>query len=197
MKLYLHDHPASVTADELARDLLTLPSWRRQKALSFRFLIDRVLCTKAYLLLRQGLRECYGIDGNPEFAYIGHDNPVLKDYPDIHFNISHCRRGLLVVLDDHPIGCDIEEIETSLDMNLCHHCYNNREIAEIVASAAPLVSFTTFWTRKEAVLKLTGEGIDDNLPALFDGDLMERVRFQTVVDHDNAFVYTVCQYRLS
>jgi 4'-phosphopantetheinyl transferase len=82
-------------------------------------------------------------------------------------------------------------------MNLCHHCYNNREIAEIVASADPLVSFTTLWTRKEAVLKLTGEGIDDNLPALFDGDLMERVRFQTVVDHDNAFVYTVCQYRLS
>ena len=162
--------------------------------MSYRFLIDQVLCAKAYLLLKNGLREVYGITENPAFEYVRHEKPVLRDYPDIHFNISHCRRGVLVVIDDKPIGCDIEEIEAALDLDLCRHCYNDREIADIVASADPCVSFTTLWTRKESVLKLTGDGIDDNLPSLFDGDLLQRVCFQTVVDRSHAFIYTVCQY---
>ena len=47
---------------------------------------------------------------------------------------------------------------------------------------------------KEAVLKLTGEGINDDLPTLFADGLLEHLRLKTVVDRDNAFVYTVCQY---
>ncbi len=214
MKLYLHDHPAAVTAEELARDLLMLPPWRREKALSYHFLIDRVLCAKAYLLLCQGLYESYGIDCRPtpgrrqgkfpEFAYVGNEKPVLKDYPHIHFNMSHCRRGVLVAIDDQPIGCDIEEIAPTLDLDLCRHCFNESEIADIVGSADPCASFTTWWTRKEAVLKLTGEGIDDNLPRLFDGssaysslqgkNLLEQLQLQTVIEREKSFVYTVCQY---
>ncbi len=214
MKLYLHDHPAAVTAEELARDLLMLPPWRREKALSYHFLIDRVLCTKAYLLLCQGLHECYGIDchpssgvrpcNSPEFAYVGNGKPVLKDYPHIHFNISHCHRGVLVAIDDRPIGCDIEEIAPTLDLDLCRHCFNDSEIADIVASPVPSATFTSWWTRKEAVLKLTGEGIDDNLPELFNDDSfysnvqakhpLDQFQLQTVTDREHSFVYTVCQY---
>ena len=119
------DHPQDVTQEELQQDLLLLPEWRRQKVLSYHLLIDQVLCAKAYLLLKNGLREVYGITENLAFDYVRHEKPVLRDYPHIHFNLSHCKRGVMCVIDDMPIGCDIEEIESTLDIDLCHVCFND------------------------------------------------------------------------
>lgn len=194
MNIQLLEHPQDVTSEELSRDLLLLPEWRRKKVLSFYFLIDRVLCAKAYLLLKKGLKEAYGIDVNPHFDYIMHEKPVLRDFHDIHFNISHCRKGVMCVVDDHPIGCDIEEIESKLDIALCRHCYNDSEVAHITSSAEPCIEFTKLWTKKEAALKLTGEGINDDLPSLFTPETLERLKFDTVVRKDCGFVYTVCKY---
>lgn len=195
MKLILFDHPQDVTQEELSNDLLLLPEWRRKKVLSYHFLIDQVLCAKAYLLLKQGLKEAYGICENPKFEYIGHGKPVLRDYPDVHFNLSHCKRGVLCVIDNEPIGCDIEEIEQSLDLNLCHFCYSDSEIAEITASKDSCVEFTKFWTMKEAYLKLTGEGINDDLPSLFSEYTLSRITMDTTVCKEKGFVYTIGKFK--
>lgn len=194
MTLLLHNHPQDVTQEEFEKDFLLLPEWRRKKVLIFRFLIDRVLCTKAYLLLKQGLSSEFGIHGNPEFLYIGHDKPVLKDLPGIHFNLSHCRKGILCVIDRQDIGCDIEEIEHKLDMNLCRHCFSESEIADIQSSPSPCTQFTIWWTRKEAYLKLTGTGLVDDLPALFTTEVLRKIKFETVVDEEHGYVYTTCTY---
>lgn len=193
MYLQIFDYPQDVTQEELQHDLLLLPEWRRKKVMSYHFLIDQVLCAKAYLLLKNGLREAYGIDGNPAFKYVMHDKPVLLDYPDIHFNISHCKRGVLCVIDDAPIGCDIEEIEKKLDLDLCHYCYNDSEVAGIISAADPCVEFTKLWTKKEAALKLSGEGINDDLPSLFTGDALAHLTFDTIVCKDKGYVYSVCK----
>lgn len=194
MKLIIFDHPQDVTQEELNNDLLLLPEWRRKKALSYHFLIDQVLCAKAYLLLKQGLKEAYGISGNPEFEYVGHEKPILKDYPGIHFNLSHCKRGVLCVIDNEPIGCDIEEIEKSLDLDVCHYCYSDSEIAEITSSKHPCTEFTKYWTKKEACLKLTGEGINDDLPSLFSETTLSKIAIKTTVCEDKGFIYTIAKY---
>lgn len=195
MYLQVFDHPQDVTQEELNHYLLQLPQWRREKVLSYRFLIDQVLCAKAYLLLKQGLKSIYGIDEHPKFKYVMHDKPVLSDYPDIHFNLSHCKRGVMCVIDDHPIGCDIEEIEEKLDIDLCHFCYNDSEVEMIVSSTDPCVEFTKLWTKKEATLKLTGEGINNDLPSLFNQDTLDRLMFDMTVRKDKGFVYSVCRYK--
>lgn len=195
MYLQVFDHPQDVTQEELNQYLDLLPHWRRKKVLSYCFLIDQVLCAKAYLLLKQGLKLLYGINDNPRFNYVMHEKPVLSDYPVIHFNLSHCRRGVMCVIDDRPIGCDIEEIETKLDLDLCHFCYNDSEVKSIVSAADPCVEFTKLWTKKEATLKLTGEGISNDLPSLFTQDLYDRLMFETTVLKDNGFVYTICRYK--
>lgn len=195
MTILLHNHPHDVTPEEFDKDFLLLPHWRQEKALRFRFLIDRVLCTKAYLLLKQGLSTSFGITSNPEFSFIGQEKPILKDYPDIHFNISHCKKGVLCVIDRHDIGCDIEEIEQNLDLDLCHHCFSESEIADILSSRSPCTQFTVWWTRKEAYLKLTGTGLVDDLPALFSTETLNRIAFETTVDEEHGYVYTTCSYR--
>lgn len=191
----LHDHPHTVTQEELQKDLFLLPQWRREKVLSFKFHIDRVLSAKAYLLLCQGLRQLYGIHEMPSFDYTGHGKPVLHGYPDIHFNLSHCRKGVLCVIDDKPIGCDIEEIEQHLYLELCHHCFNEQENTSITMAANPSIAFTHLWTIKEAALKLTGEGICDNLPAMFEKTPRDKYLFQTSECPEHGFVYTIAQWR--
>ena len=192
MLVLLHDHPQTVTQEELQRDLLLLPEWRQQKVLSFRFLIDRVLSAKAYLLLCQGLRQKYGITEMPSFDYVGHEKPILHGFPDIHFNLSHCRRGVLCVIDDEPVGCDIEEIEPQLDLDLVNHCFNEHEAASITSSDNPCIAFTRLWTMKEAALKLTGEGISDDLPSLFERT-SPTYRFLTRECPDHHFVDSVAR----
>lgn len=195
MTVLLHDKPREVTAEELAADLGHLPPWRRKKALSYRFDIDRVLSAKAYLLLCRALEEVYGIKEPPEFEYIANGKPVLAERKDIHFNLSHCRNGVMCVVGDSPVGCDIEDIPEELDLGLCHACFNDREIAGILDSEDPRIAFTRLWTMKEALLKLSGEGLTDDLPELLDGGICDKVEFRTEVSPERGYVQTVCTYR--
>jgi 4'-phosphopantetheinyl transferase len=195
MKSYLFDHPLTVDIAELESDVATLPQWRRELAMRFRNHIDRVLCTKAYMLLRKGLHDDFGISGNPIFEYAMHGKPALKDYPDIHFNLSHCRHGVLCVIGRQPVGCDIEDIQESLDIDLVHHCFSDSEAARILAASNPCIEFTRLWTIKEAILKLSGKGITDDLPALLTPDLLNRITLETHTDEKNGCAYTIASYR--
>ncbi len=193
MNILLFNDPQKVSAQEWMSDCAALPEWRRQRAMFYRFLVDRVLCTKAYMLLREGLRMYYGITGNPEFEYVGYGKPVLKEHSYIHFNLSHCRKGVLCVLDDAPVGCDIEEIVEKPDIDVMRRCFNKREIETILRAPNPCVEFTRLWTIKEAVLKLTGEGISDALPSLLTAERMEGLDLTTTVDEEHGYVYSICR----
>lgn len=76
--------------EELEGALSRLPMWRREKALAFRNPKGRFLSAKAYLLLKDGLMETYGLEEDPEFEYSASGKPSLKGRGGIHFNLSHC-----------------------------------------------------------------------------------------------------------
>lgn len=194
MYIGLFDHPQDVTQEELERDLQQLPEWRREKALTFKFMAGRVLCSKAYLLLKEGLRE-YGITEDVRFEYGAHEKPSLAGHPDIHFNLSHCPNGVLCVIDNEPVGCDIERIPDTLKMDLVRYCCCEAEVAGITSSEHPETEFVRLWTMKESYLKLTGEGLRNDLKDLLtDFRRVSPVSFNTVIRSDRQFVYTVCRY---
>lgn len=153
--------PDSISHEEVANLLSLLPEWRLRKALSYRFDIDRYLCAQSFFLLEKMLRKNFGLNYCPEFSYGEHGKPYLKECPGIHFNISHCRRGIACAVSDRSVGIDIEEIQ--YDALLVQTVLNPEERSAVEMSDEPEVKFTEFWTRKESFLKLTGEGIRDNL----------------------------------
>ena len=63
-------------------------------------------------LLRRALRERYGIgcgEGRtPELVEGAHGKPYLKEYPLIHFNISHCMGLAVLAIGDCTVGIDAE-----------------------------------------------------------------------------------------
>ena len=187
--IWLNDHLDTLDVEQA---LQAVSVQRRMEALRYRYDKDRRQSLAVYLLLCEGLEKEYGITALPQFVFGHHGKPMLKDYPDIHFNLSHCREAALCVISDQPVGCDVESVPNELDMDVCRYCYNEEEIADIVASDHPTIAFTILWTKKEAYLKLTGEGLTDDLPSLFGPAQSEEVSFSTFVAPDKSYVYTIC-----
>jgi len=155
------------TDQEVERMLPLVPEPRRSEALRFKHTFGRFACLKSYLMLADLIREEFGLE---EFRMETgeHGKPFLPDHPDIHFNISHCQKAIAVVVSDKPVGIDVEAFRNFND-GLLDKSMNSTEKAEILNSDAPQETFASYWTRKEAVFKMQGTGITDNLHNILSG----------------------------
>lgn len=189
--ILLCELPASPTADECRDSLRLLPEWRRQKAEAFVRSTDQLQCAKAYGLLCQLLERRVGRPVAPRFGYGKHGKPFLPDWPQLHFNMSHCSRAVMCVVDDAPVGCDVEEIPSQVDDGVLSYCFSPEERELIMSASGPAVEFTRWWTRKEALLKMRGVGLVDWLPSLMSSPLAQGARFATEVR--DGYVYTICR----
>lgn len=188
--IYLKEHPEDLN---ITLALKQVGPQRREAALRYVHEIDRKLSLAAFQLLMEGLEKEYGITEPPVLAFGPHGKPFLRDEPRIHFNLSHCPCAALCVIGDAPVGCDIERVETPLDMDLVHHCCSPAEQASILASERPEIAFYTLWTRKEAFLKWTGEGLTDHLPELLSSPGAASAHFESFLSPDASYVYTLCR----
>ncbi len=161
---------------------------RREKALRFKHEQGQRECVLAYLLLKRALKEVYGIEENPELIELEGGKPMLKDHPEIHFNLSHCKSAVACVIGDEPVGVDIERVR-SYNAQLARHTMNDAELQEIEANDDKARAFIRLWTKKEALLKLTGEGIRSDLKTVLD---RETVDFEVTEGDD--FVCTVGRF---
>ncbi len=166
-----------------------LSAQRREQALKFKYELGRKTCAAAYLLLCEGLQKEYGITAPPVFEYAEHGKPSIVGHPEIHFNMSHCREGVLCVLSDRPVGVDIESIREYKE-SLVRYTMNDAEVRQIEQAQRPDLEFIKLWTRKEAVLKLSGSGIIDDMKHVLEKTTSE---LTTVVGPEARYVYSVCR----
>jgi len=204
-RLYVLDQLDAITSLQLENAIEVLPDWRREKTLRFKFEQGRKECAFSYLLLCHALREQYGITEQPAFIIGEHGKPELSfpNTPDNQssllrrirgelpfFNLSHCKNAIACVLSDRSVGVDVERIGRYSE-SLARHVLNESEYEEVVRSADPQTAFIRFWTKKEAVVKLTGRGIDDDLKNLLSN--YPGVSFFVKEYPDKGYVITVAQ----
>lgn len=137
---------------------------RREKALAYRNVIDQKLCVAAFLLLRVALRE-HHFFGEPTLEMRPNGKPVLVNPRGLHFNLSHCEKGAVCALAGHEIGVDIQDVRPASE-SLIQKTMCAEEIAFIHASEDPDRAFARLWSRKESLLKQSGEGIRSALSAV-------------------------------
>ena len=65
---------------------------------------------------------------------------------------------------------------------------NDEEMALITASEHPDVEFIRLWTMKEAVLKLSGEGIRNDMKSVLTGFAS---KVTTVINEEKNYIYTI------
>lgn len=104
-----------------------------------------------------------------QFSYGQHGKPSLAAEFDqsIHFNLAHSEDlALFAVTRLGPIGIDVEQIRPMADADdLVERFFSSRENAlfQPLCGDQKSVAFFNLWTRKEAWLKATGEGIAHSL----------------------------------
>ena len=187
MKIYIDEH---IDDFNLERALLELSDQRREQALGFKFERGQRTCALAYLLLKRALREQYGIVENPLFEYGEHGKPSIVGHPEIHFNLSHCREAVACVGSDHPVGVDVESIQR-FNESLVRYTMNAQEVESVLSAAQPGIAFTRLWTMKEALLKLTGEGITNDIKDVL---VNSKASFTTTECIPQGYIYTVCEF---
>lgn len=184
---------SNITEESLQSVLSSLPLWRREQALRYKNLSGRRECAMSYLLLFRMLRDKYGITTPPQFIIGEHGKPSLTAHLNIHFNISHCKEAVICAIADEPVGVDIE-CKRKITPSLIHHTMNDKEIFQIEQSDDPTFTFLQLWTSKEAVFKLTGSGITDNVRDILTKASAQHISIQTKLDHEKRLVYSIATF---
>ena len=172
---------------DLETALKEISEQRREQALKFKHEQGQRLCVLAYLLLKQALREGYGITENPVFEYNEHGKPSIVGHPEIYFNLSHCKEAAICVVSDQPVGVDVEGIREYKE-SLVNYTMNDEEIAQIKTAENPAAAFIRLWTMKEATTKLIGTGISNDMKTVIDPTKYK----YTTVDRQR-YIYTICE----
>lgn len=195
---------SAMTQADVARMLPLVSIERCEKALRYKHLLGQWTTLKSYEMLLDLLRETGYEPDESAWQYNEFGKPSLPSGPE--FSLSHCRVGVVVAIDECPIGIDIETIRPYND-SLARRVMNEQEMRIIDEAAVPLdeasldgaadkslderaVMFTRLWTQKEAVLKLRGTGIVDDLRDVLTG---APERLTTWVNKEKQYVLTIAE----
>jgi 4'-phosphopantetheinyl transferase len=141
----------------------------QERARAERFLVPEP--RRRYVAARGLLRRLAGrqLGVAPERVEIvaGPNGKPLLAGDSLHVSVSHSGDWVLVALAvDRPLGADVEQIRASPDLMDVARRYFAREealgLAGLSESERP-GAFFSLWTRKEACLKVHGEGIGGGL----------------------------------
>ena len=145
------------TDEEVQRLLPLVNTQRREQALRYKHIFGQFCCLKSWMMLAESLQN-KGL-GLEDWCYNEHGKPIWPNGP--YFSISHCKHGIAVAIDEHPIGIDIEAIRHA-DDDLLARTMNKFEQSKIKNQKSKIESdreFTRLWTLKEAIVKAQGVGI--------------------------------------
>ena len=184
----IFDDMSQITPEEIQRLLPLVSDDRREEAMAYKHLFGQFACLKSYVMLREML-ESLGLSHPFIITKNEHGKPFLKDYPDVHFNLSHCKNGIIVAVSDEPIGVDIESYREVSD-SLIRYTMNDEEQHIIAKSDDSVRTFTEYWTKKEAVFKLRGTGITKGLHELLNGNEL----VETFVNTEKRYAYSIASY---
>ncbi|MFZ5442711.1 MAG: 4'-phosphopantetheinyl transferase family protein [Myxococcota bacterium] len=139
---------------------------------------DRDAFATAHGLLRQGLAELAGVPAAVRLSKGPNGKPFLEG-SRWQFNLSHCRELVAVAFcAGRALGVDVEPVDPRhATDDVARRVYGPRELEDLARAGNRVERFYERWTLKEAWVKATGVGIDDDLPA-----------FQLRIEPGRAFV---------
>ncbi len=110
----------------------------------------------------------------------------------VQFNASHSDGLCVLAVGDRPIGVDVERVRPfSAREKFAARYFSESERAEIERAADPAEEFFGIWTKKEAYLKMTGEGLRADISALETADIAAETRALTV--RGEKYIISICE----
>lgn len=156
--LYITENTNKLEGIIIEKSIPLLSLQRIQRMDELRVISDKINCAVCYLMLRKGLHDEYGIKDSPEFTYGKHGKPSLKEFPNIHFNFSHCRNSCACIISDSQTAVDIAD-KRFISMQTAKRFCSVSEYETASALSDPSGLLVRLWSVKECVSKLDGRGL--------------------------------------
>ena len=186
--------PHKYTDEQVDELLATLPEWRREQALRFKHRQGRKECVLSYCLLSKMLGT------QPNFERGKHGKPCIDAFskqPNDQttkrpkFNLTHCKNAIgCVVSEEGEVGIDAECLGR-YKPQLAEYCMSDEELKQISEAPDPDAEFTLLWTKKEALLKYTGEGITDDMKTCLTSPRAEGVMIESGINREQGYAWAV------
>jgi len=148
---------SELSEEERQYAMLLLPEVRTEKIIRTKQKKNQLQSIYAGILLEYALQEM-GVNGKAlTFQKNADGKPSIKELPDFHYNLSHTKEYVALVVDTHAVGIDVEGVRGG-DQKLATRFFSVEEVSYLEENWSDLL-FTKFWTRKESYLKATGYGM--------------------------------------
>ncbi len=172
--------------------LLTFVSKEKKEQINrYYFNVDKKLSLYADLIVRVIACKTFGLTNKDiDFFKSEYGKPNLNNYLNFHYNVSHTRNAIAVVVSDSQVGVDIEKIREA-EFKIVNRFFTQPEIEFIDNTVAESKKqFYIVWTKKEAYIKYIGKGLYIPLNSfnVFDETISKKM--QTIVK-DN-YVISIC-----
>ena len=160
MRVLLADTTALYEEERFQTLLKSVPECRQKKALKYVRERDRALSLGAGLLLAIALKD----DPRTEADAVAgaHGKLYFPGEDRLFFNLSHSGKRVMLVVSDHEVGCDVEEIVKTRDYGrIAKRVLSEEELAALGRCRSEKEKanrFYRYWTLKESFLKATGRG---------------------------------------
>lgn len=96
-----------------------------------------------------------------EIEFLKYGKPQFKN-EKLYFNLSNTKNTVVLAIATQPIGVDVELVRKPRTI-IYARVFSNREVEYINSFEDKALAFTNMWTRKEAVVKLFGGGLQMGL----------------------------------
>lgn len=112
-----------------------------------------------------------------QIASIRGKKPYFSNYPDIHFSISHSENLWICAFAEDEVGVDVQILSSDRPwLKLAERFFSTEEADSVKNSDNAAATFSRIWSRKEAVVKLLGIGIDRRFTSF--STLSDYIRFE-------------------
>ncbi len=114
---------------------------------------------------------------------------------NIHFSISDAANYIAISIAQSPVGIDIEILKPQFQFqDIASSYFHQNEINALKNANDPLMLFYRFWTSKESLLKLDGNGLTDYLNEL---DMTEGVKISKTQGLSIQGIYAVSSFLMN
>ena len=159
VELYFCEVPTNSYANELC-SVASGINLAKENCLSVSDLnLNQKLSICAEMLTRLKIAEKFQVPNyNIDIRRNKYGKPYVNNIPESFFNISHTENVFCVAISDSEIGVDIEKIKPQ-NINIAKRFFDKFEIDYILSNDNQDRAFGEIWTKKEAYIKCTGEGL--------------------------------------
>lgn len=134
-----------------------LPDFRLEKIQKLSLEKDKKLSAAAYFLLERALKKHKINIKNFKWEETKNGKPFLSDCP-LKFSLSHSGNYVAVALSKNEVGIDVQEMK-EVDPKITNLVFNEDDHRFYNDSNDKLHAFYKIWTCKEALIKMSDDGL--------------------------------------